>query len=202
MTRPIIKMRYEQEPVRDILCIDVKSFFASVEAVERRIHPLKAMIAVVSKPNREGGLVLASSPRVKERYGIKTGSRVYDIPKQAQIQIVEPRMALYLQKNLEIIQIFRQYVPDEDLHIYSIDESFLDVTGSKQLFGYAVEIAHKIQRQIFRELNITPPLTGQLGTIKMSKKNCGPSHRSRTSGVSASRPNARYINSVSAVFMT
>lgn len=183
MTRPIIKMRYEQEPVRDILCIDVKSFFASVEAVERRIHPLKAMIAVVSKPNHEGGLVLASSPRVKERYGIRTGSRVYDIPKQAQIQIVEPRMALYLQKNLEIVQIFRQYVPDEDLHIYSIDESFLDVTGSKQLFGPSIEIAHKIQRQIFRELHLVTtvgigdnPLLAKLALDQEAKYNA-PTYR-------------------------
>ena len=89
-------MDYSNEPRRDILCIDIKSFFASVEAVELKQHPLDAMIAVVSKPDNNGGLVLAASPRLKKEYNIRTGTRIYEIPKNAKIQIVEPRMALYL----------------------------------------------------------------------------------------------------------
>src|SRR5699024_9929272 len=102
----ILQMDYTNEPRRNILCIDIKSFFASVEAVERQQHPLKANIVVVSKPNQNGGLVLAASPRVKEQYNIRTGTRIYEIPKQADIEIVEPRMALYLEKNLAIVEIF------------------------------------------------------------------------------------------------
>lgn len=147
-------MNYANEPIRDILCVDVKSFFASVEAVERRQHPLKARIAVVSKPDNNGGLVLASSPLVKQLYGIKTGTRVYEIPRDADIEIVEPRMALYLEKNLEIITLFKQFVADEDLHVYSIDESFLDVTHSHRLFGSTEEIARKIQALIWRKLKL------------------------------------------------
>ena len=94
----LLYMDYSNEPHRDILCIDIKSFFASVEAVERHQHPLEAMIAVVSKPDNNGGLVLAASPRVKELYNVKTGTRVYEIPKHSQIEIVEPRMALYLKE--------------------------------------------------------------------------------------------------------
>lgn len=147
-------MDYSNEPYRDILCIDVKSFFASVEAVERKQHPLKAKIAVVSKPDNNGGLVLAASPMVKKLYGVKTGTRVYEIPKNASIEIVEPRMALYVEKNLEIVSLFKQFVTDTDLHVYSIDESFLDVTHSHGLFGTTEEIARKIQRLIWKKMNL------------------------------------------------
>ncbi|PRY80963.1 Y-family DNA polymerase [Alkalibacterium olivapovliticus] len=147
-------MDYSNEPCRDILCIDVKSFFASVEAVERKEHPLKAKVAVVSKPDNNGGLVLASSPMVKKLYGIKTGTRVYEIPKDAAIDVVEPRMALYLEKNIEIVNIFKRFVAEEDLHVYSIDESFLDVTHSHRLFGSTEDIAKEIQYLIWKEMKL------------------------------------------------
>jgi len=150
----ILHMDYSNEPRRDVLCVDIKSFFASVEAVERKQHPLEAMIAVVSKPDNNGGLVLAASPRVKEKYNVRTATRVYDIPKKSEIEIVEPRMALYLKRNLEIIDIFKRYVSIEDLHVYSIDESFLDVTHSHALFGSTQDIATKIQRDIWQELKL------------------------------------------------
>ncbi|WP_208559593.1 Y-family DNA polymerase [Marinilactibacillus kalidii] len=148
------KMDYTNEPRRDILCIDVKSFFASVEAVDRQLHPLEAYIAVVSKPDNNGGLVLASSPMVKQTYGIKTGSRVFDFPRHSKIQIVEPRMAFYLEKNIEILSIFKRFVANDDLLVYSIDESFLDVTHSHRLFGTTEEIAKKIQQLVWKELNL------------------------------------------------
>ena len=105
--KTILEMDYSKEPRRDILCVDIKSFFASVEAVDRGENPLESMVVVVSKPDNKGGLVLASSPRVKEKYNIRTGTRIYEIPKNAAIQIVEPRMALYLKVNLEILKILR-----------------------------------------------------------------------------------------------
>lgn len=152
--KEIMMVDYTNEPRRDIMCIDAKSFFASVEAVERNQHPLYARIAVVSKPDNQGGLVLASSPLVKKEYGVKTGTRIYEISKKANIEIVEPRMALYLKKNMEILRIFKRYVAKEDLLVYSIDESFLDVTKSHKLFGSTHEIARKIQRDVWRELGL------------------------------------------------
>ena len=173
----ILYMDYSNEPHRDILCIDIKSFFASVEAVERQQHPLEAMIAVVSKPDNNGGLVLAASPRVKELYNVKTGTRVYEIPKHSQIEIVEPRMALYLKKNLEIIEIFKRYVSMQDLHVYSSDESFLDITSSHALFGTTNEIANKIQLEIWKELHLIAtvgigdnPLLAKLALDHQAKK--------------------------------
>lgn len=145
---------YSRIPKREILCIDVKSFFASVEAVRRGLDPLTAMIAVVSDTRRPGAVVLASSPLVKKFHGIKTGSRQFEIPPDKGIQVVNPSMALYLQQNQQIQNIFRQYVPDEDWHVYSIDESLLDVTGSLRLFGTAETIAAKIQEEVKQYLGL------------------------------------------------
>ncbi|WP_368645305.1 Y-family DNA polymerase [Alkalibacterium putridalgicola] len=171
-------MDYSNEPYRDILCIDVKSFFASVEAVERKQHPLEARIAVVSKPDNNGGLVLAASPLVKKLYGVKTGTRVYEIPKNAAIEIVEPRMALYVEKNLEIVNLFKQFVTDSDLHVYSIDESFLDVTHSHGLFGTTEDIARKIQYLIWKKMKLVVtvgigdnPLLAKLALDHDAKRN-------------------------------
>lgn len=147
-------MDYGKEPRRDVLCVDVKSFFASVEAVERGIHPLKSNIAVVSRAETNGGLVLASAPLVKQRYGIKTGSRVFEFPKGADILKVAPQMRLYVEKNLKIIDIFKRYASDEDIHVYSIDEAFVDVTQSHGLFGSTQEIAARIQKEVWRELGL------------------------------------------------
>lgn len=147
-------INYENEPRRDILCVDVKSFFASVEAVERGQHPMEAKIAVVSRPESKGGLVLAASPLVKKEYGIKTGSRVMEFPRNHDIEIVPPQMDLYIRKNRAILDIFLKYISSDDLHVYSIDEAFLDVTASKKLFGAVFDIVHQIQRDVWQDLGL------------------------------------------------
>ena len=141
-------------PRRSVLCIDVKSFFASVEAVRRGLDPLEAYIAVVSDVRRTGAVVLASSPKVKSEYNIKTGSRLFEIPKRSPIMVVEPNMALYIEINQVIQNIFRRFVADEDLHVYSIDESILDVTASLNLFGPAEAIAGAILKAVKSELGL------------------------------------------------
>lgn len=141
-------------PRRSILCIDAKSFFASVEAVRRGLDPLEAYFAVVSDVSRAGAIVLASSPRVKSEYHIKTGNRLFEIPKRSPIMVVEPNMALYIDVNQAIQNIFRRFVTDEDLHIYSIDESLLDVTASHTLFGPAEAIAEAILKMVKDELGL------------------------------------------------
>lgn len=174
----MITIDYSYQPKRDILCIDVKSFFASVESVKRGIHPLESYIVVMSNPDLDGGLVLAASPRVKKEYGIKTGSRRFEIPKNSKIQIVEPRMALYIQVNMLINDIFREFVADEDVHVYSIDESFLDVTQSHALYGSTDQIAKKVQQRIFERLRLVTaigigdnPLLAKLALDNEAKKN-------------------------------
>lgn len=145
---------YDKLPRRDILCIDVKSFFASVEAVRRKIHPLKAYLIVISNFTCQGAVVLASSPLVKKEYGIKTGNRKFEIPDDDKLILVEPSMATYLKVNGMIVDIFKRYVSEDDLHVYSIDESFLDVSSSKSLFGDAYILAKRIQKEIWNELRL------------------------------------------------
>lgn len=118
------------------------------------MHPLHAYLVVLANKERSGSVVLASSPRVKTEFGIRTGSRKFELPDDPRILVVEPSMSLYLKVNKMIIDIFRRFVADEDLHIYSIDEAFLDVTASRRLFGDSVTIARRIQHTIWRELRL------------------------------------------------
>lgn len=173
---PMEKINYEKLPLRYILCIDVKSFFASVEAVRRGINPLEAWIAVVSDIRRPGGVVLAASPNVKKYCNIKTGNRKFEILDR-RVEIVNPSMALYLEFNRKIHDIFLSYTSKEDINVYSIDESFLDVTNSYQLFGDPYEIAVKIKERIFNELGLAVtigigdnPLLAKLALDNEAKK--------------------------------
>lgn len=145
---------FSRFPRRSVLCIDVKSFFASVEAVRRGLDPLEAYIVVVSDVKKTGAIVLASSPKVKLEYNIKTGNRLFEIPRHSPIMVVEPNMALYIKMNQAIQNIFRRFVADEDLHVYSIDESILDVTASLNLFGPAEAIAKAILKTVKNELGL------------------------------------------------
>ena len=71
---------YSKEPVSDIAFIDMKSFYASVECVERGLHPLKTSLCVMSRADNSAGLILASSPIFKKVFGKKNVGRAYDLP--------------------------------------------------------------------------------------------------------------------------
>ncbi|ALV20818.1 MULTISPECIES: Y-family DNA polymerase [Carnobacterium] len=147
---------YSDEISSDILCVDVKSFYASVECVERGLHPLKTMLVVMSNAENAGGLVLAASPLAKKVLGISNVTRKRDIPYHPDLLIVPPRMQFYIEKNTEINDIFRKYVSDEDLHIYSIDESFVSVRASLKLFKRksAYDLARMIQYHIHKKTGL------------------------------------------------
>lgn len=145
---------YSKLPNRDIMCIDVKSFFASVEAARRGLDPLEAFIIVMSNPDLPGGLVLAASPKVKEVFGYKTGTRRFEIIDDPRLMIVEPHMNDYIKMNDRINNILKRYTDDSNWFPYSIDESFIDVSGSHSLFGDNLEIAFSIQQTIYKELGL------------------------------------------------
>ncbi|MBT2731460.1 Y-family DNA polymerase [Carnobacterium sp. ISL-102] len=151
-----MSFNYSEEKSGDIFCVDVKSFYASVECVERGLHPLKALLVVMSNAENSGGIVLAASPMAKKILGISNVSRKWEIPPHPDLIIVPPRMGFYIEKNTEINDIFRKYVSDEDLHIYSIDESFVSVRGSLKLFKRknAYDMARMIQYHIFKKTGL------------------------------------------------
>jgi DNA polymerase V len=146
---------YSTIPQNKILCVDMKSFYASCSAVMLGLDPLNCYLAVVGNKERQGSVVLAASPRLKKEFGIKTGSRLFEIPTDSGIQVVEPSMATYLRISTEITRVFNRYVPKEAIHVYSVDESFIKVDGAIHLWGDARTIAEKIKDDIMREFQLT-----------------------------------------------
>src|SRR5690625_7943227 len=124
---PIIN--YSDFKERNILCIDMKSFYASCAALARGLDPLTTYVAVVADLNRRGSVVLAASPPLKKDFGIRTGSRLFEIPNDKSIKVISAQMNLYLEVYVEITRLFNKYVPKESINTYSVDESFLQVDG-------------------------------------------------------------------------
>lgn len=150
-------MDYASEPHGVYFMIDNKSFYASCEALRRGLNPLLTPLVVMSEQaNTGGGLILATSPRAKQEFGLKANvSRKKDLPQASDLIVAPPRMNLYIKKNLEINNIFRRFVADEDLWPYSIDESILDITHSWRLFGNSpLEVARLIQKTVRNELGL------------------------------------------------
>ena len=139
---------------RDVLCIDQKSFFASVSCIEKGLNPKTTKLAVVADTKRQGSVVLAATPKLKE-LGIKTGSRLFEIPHRNDIYIINPSMRKYLNVSIAISKIALRYVPAEDLHQYSIDEFFMDVTDSYYRFNSTVTaFCERLKKEIYEETGI------------------------------------------------
>lgn len=140
---------YYQCQNRDIICVDLKSFYASVSCILNGLDPLTTKLAVVGDTKRQGSVVLAATPPLK-KLGIKTGSRLYEIPKRSDIYVTNPKMRTYMNLSTKISKIALNYVAAEDFHQYSIDEFFLDLTSSRHLFSNStVEVAKLIQKEIY-----------------------------------------------------
>ncbi|MBU5466326.1 UV damage repair protein UvrX [Virgibacillus sp. MSJ-26] len=146
---------YNVFPNRHILCIDMKSFYASCAALVEGLDPLTDRLAVVADLNRRGSVVLAATPRLKKEFGIRTGSRLFEIPKNEQIITVSAQMNLYLQISTEISRLFNKYVPKEAIHTYSVDESFLEIDGTNKLWGKSKDVAILIKQEIEDTFGLT-----------------------------------------------
>ena len=139
---------------RKIIVIDLKSFFASCECVERGLDPFKVNLVVANPYQGDGAITLAITPHLKA-LGVESRTRLYQIPKHIKYTIVPPRMNLYIKKSKEVVSIFLDYVAMEDLHVYSIDESFLDVTNYLNLYQKSVyELAKEIMNTIYRKTHL------------------------------------------------
>lgn len=140
---------------RNILCIDLKSFFASVECVERNLDPFTTPL-IVADPSRKGGAItLAVTPYMKT-LGVPSRGRVFEIPKNIKYITAPPRMSLYVKKSKEVINCFLDFVSKEDMHVYSIDEAFLDVTDYLKLYKMDdVTLAKTIMARIKEKTGLT-----------------------------------------------
>jgi len=134
-----------------IMLADCQSFYASVEKAE---HPeyRDLPLVVAGDPERRSGIVLAACPLAKSR-GITTAERLGEaLAKCPDLIVMKPRMSLYIDVSMMITGIYQSYT--DAVEPYSIDEQFLDVTGSLHMYGTAEQLAHIIQSRIQQETGI------------------------------------------------
>ena len=126
------------------IAIDLKSFYASVECAERGLDALTTNLVVADETRTEKTICLAVSPSLKA-YGIPGRCRLFEVNQrlqeiraetgqQIEYIIAPPRMKLYMEYSARIYEIYLKYVSREDIHVYSVDEVFMDVTGYLQLY--------------------------------------------------------------------
>ena len=139
---------------RHIMCIDLKSFYASVECADMGLDPFKTPLVVADKSRGGGSICLAVSPYLRNK-GVPGRLRIFELPKNEDIIFCKPRMHKYLEISSKVVNIFLKYVSKEDIHIYSVDESFLDFTDYKKLYPMEdVDLAKKIVKEIYDELKL------------------------------------------------
>lgn len=137
------------------ICIDLKSFYASVECRERGLNPMTTNLVVADLERSEKTICLAVSPAMKA-LGIPGRCRIFEIPKQIEYIAAPPRMQLYIDYAAEIYAIYLKYIAKEDIHVYSIDEVFLDVTDYLTMYQMtAKELGITIMDDIYRNTGIT-----------------------------------------------
>ncbi len=144
-----------EETNKIYLCIDLKSFYASVECVERGLDPFDVNL-VVADPDRGGGAItLAATPAIK-KLGVPSRGRIYEIPEGIEYITARPRMHLYMEYSAKIYSIFLKHIASEDIHVYSIDEAFLDITSYLELYKMTPkQLARRILDDIYDETGIT-----------------------------------------------
>ena len=147
---------------RVYLCIDLKSFYASVECVLRGLDPLKTNLVVADPSRGNGAICLAITPPMK-KLGIHNRCRIFEIPKNVKYIVALPQMKKYMEESAFIYSIYLKYVSQDDIHVYSIDECFLDVTKYLSLYQMsAYDLAKKIIDDVYHTTHITA--TAGIGT--------------------------------------
>lgn len=150
------------EKQRTYLCIDMKSFYASVECAERNISPFETNLVVADESRGNGAITLAISPKLKS-LGVKNRCRLFEIPKDIDYIIAKPRMSLYIKYCADIFEIYLDYFSQDDIHQYSIDEAFIDVTDYLSIYKLtAKQLAKKLINEIAIRTHI--PATCGIGT--------------------------------------
>ncbi|MFA6934818.1 MAG: DNA methylase [Sphaerochaetaceae bacterium] len=167
-------------PEHIYLCIDLKSFYASVECVERGLDPLATDLVVADPERTEKTICLAITPSMKAK-GIHNRCRVFEIPRNIKYIMAPPRMSLYIQYAANIYAVYLKYLSKDDIYVYSIDEAFLDVTDYLGLYNLrASRLAERIIGDIYDSYGITA--TCGIGTnlylakiaLDISAKNASP----------------------------
>lgn len=137
------------------ICIDLKSFFASVECAEMGLDPFKTNLVVADKTRGTGSICLAVTPALK-KLGVKNRCRIFEIPEGIEYIIAKPKMRKYMETSAKIYSIYLKFVAPEDIHVYSIDECFIDI--SPYLSAYEKtpkEFAIMLMNKVLEETGIS-----------------------------------------------
>ena len=173
------------------ICIDLKSFYASVECVERHLNPLTTNLVVADSSRTDKTICLAVTPSLKQ-YGLSGRSRLFEVVQKAReinrnrqkpfikksyddkelkehfnyqldYIVAPPRMSLYMKYSTNIYNIYLKYLSKEDIIVYSIDEIFADVTNYLKLYKCSPkELVTRILKEVYKETGITA--TAGIGT--------------------------------------
>lgn len=155
---------------RTYIAIDLKSFYASVECVERGLDPLTTNLVVADESRTDKTICLAVSPSLKA-YGIGGRARLFEVRQRLRevyqrtgekvpFIIAKPRMALYIDYSVRVYRTYMKYLSDEDMHPYSIDEVFMDVTDYLPLYK---QTAHELAMTMIRDVLSTTGITATAG---------------------------------------
>lgn len=140
---------------RTYMCFDLKSFYASVECVARGLDPFKDNLVVADPSRCETSICLAVSPAMKA-LGVPGRCRVFELPKGIDYIMAPPRMREYINVSAKIYGIYLHYVAAEDIHVYSIDEVFMDVTDYMAPRGLdTLGFARSVMADVLAETGIT-----------------------------------------------
>lgn len=140
--------------MKTYFCIDLKSFYASVECVERGLDPMKTNLVVADPERSEKTICLAVSPSMKA-LGVKNRCRVFEIPKGIEYITAPPRMQKYIDYAAKIYGVYLNYISKDDIYVYSIDEVFIDAT---EYLGYyrltAKEMALMLMNKVLENVGV------------------------------------------------
>ena len=112
---------------RTIAVIDLKAFYSYVECLDRGLDPWKTPLVVADKDRSVNTIVLSVTPYLKKQ-GIPSRCRLKELPKKYDYIYATPRMERYLEKSADVISVLYHFVSEEDVHVYSVDEAFIDLT--------------------------------------------------------------------------
>ena len=141
-------------PNKCIAAIDLKAFYSFVECVDRGLDAWKVPLVVADKERGKNTIVLSVSPYLKAR-GVPSRLRIKELPKGYDYIYAVPRMERYIEKSAEVVRIMMEFVAKDDIHVYSIDEAFIDLTSYINYYNkQPVEIVKDIINQIKKETQL------------------------------------------------
>ena len=138
-----------------VAVIDLKSFYASCECSARHLDIFSTPLVCCDPYRSSSSIVMSATPYLKKKYGIPNVCRRRDLPRVPGMIYAVPRMSFYLQMSAKVNSIFLDYIAEEDLHVYSVDESFLNLGPYLNLYHCSAEvIVSKIQKDIKEKLGL------------------------------------------------